>query len=56
VFDRFYQTDKTKDGAELGLSIAKAIYEQNSWKINCSEEGWGDEVYGGAKKKIKPLK
>ena len=35
VFDRFYQTDKTKEGSGLGLAIAKAICEQNSWKIKC---------------------
>ena len=35
IFDRFYQTDKTKDGAGLGLAIAKAICEQNNWQITC---------------------
>ena len=35
IFDRFYQTDKTKEGSGLGLAIAKAISEQNGWKINC---------------------
>lgn len=35
VFDRFYQTDKTKSGSGLGLAIAKAICEQNGWSINC---------------------
>lgn len=35
VFDRFYQTDKSKDGSGLGLAIAKALCEQNGWKINC---------------------
>ena len=35
IFDRFYQTDKTKEGSGLGLAIAKAICEQNGWKITC---------------------
>ena len=35
VFDRFYQTDKTKEGSGLGLAIAKAICEQNDWRISC---------------------
>lgn len=35
VFDRFYQTDKTKEGSGLGLAIAKAVCEQNKWKITC---------------------
>ena len=38
IFDRFYQTDKTKEGSGLGLAIAKAICEQNGWKINCESE------------------
>lgn len=33
IFDRFYQTDKTSEGAGLGLAIAKSISEQNGWKI-----------------------
>ena len=33
VFDRFYQTDKTAEGSGLGLAIAKAVADQNSWKI-----------------------
>lgn len=33
VFDRFYQTDKTKSGVGLGLSIAKQISEKNNWKL-----------------------
>ena len=36
VFDRFYQTDKTKGGSGLGLAIAKAICEQNNWQISCT--------------------
>ncbi len=35
IFDRFYQTDKTKDGSGLGLAIAKALCEQNDWRIAC---------------------
>ena len=33
VFDRFYQTDKTKDGVGLGLSIAKSVADRNHWKL-----------------------
>ena len=39
VFDRFYQTDKTKAGSGLGLSIAKALCEQNGWNIYCESSG-----------------
>ena len=35
IFDRFYQADKSKDGSGLGLAIAKALCEQNGWRINC---------------------
>ncbi len=38
IFDRFYQTDKTKEGSGLGLAIAKAICEQNGWKIVCDSD------------------
>lgn len=38
IFDRFYQTDKTHEGSGLGLSIAKAICEQNEWKISCESD------------------
>ena len=38
IFDRFYQTDKTKEGSGLGLAIAKAICEQNGWKISCESD------------------
>ena len=38
IFDRFYQTDKTHEGSGLGLAIAKAICEQNGWKINCESD------------------
>ena len=33
VFDRFYQTDKTKPGVGLGLSIAKQLAEKNHWDL-----------------------
>ena len=36
VFDRFYQTDKTAEGSGLGLAIAKALAEQNHWKIEAN--------------------
>lgn len=35
IFDRFYQTDKTKSGSGLGLAIASAICKQNNWQIHC---------------------
>ena len=35
VFDRFYQTDKTKVGSGLGLAILKALCEQNGWDAYC---------------------
>ena len=38
IFDRFYQTDKTKEGSGLGLAIAKALCEQNGWKITCESD------------------
>lgn len=38
IFDRFYQTDKTKSGSGLGLAIAKSLCEQNGWKISCESE------------------
>ncbi|MBQ9180588.1 HAMP domain-containing histidine kinase [Candidatus Saccharibacteria bacterium] len=34
VFERFYQTDKTKEGVGLGLSIAKSVAERNHWKLS----------------------
>ena len=39
IFDRFYQTDKTKAGSGLGLAIAKALCEQNGWEISCESTG-----------------
>ncbi len=38
IFDRFYQTDKTAEGSGLGLAIAKAVAEQNKWKIVAESE------------------
>lgn len=38
IFDRFYQTDKTREGSGLGLAIAKAMCEQNGWKISCESD------------------
>lgn len=34
IFDRFYQTDKTKSGSGLGLAIAKALCDQNHWQLS----------------------
>ena len=33
IFDRFYQTDKTKSGVGLGLAIAKKLAEENHWDL-----------------------
>ena len=33
LFERFYQVDKTSEGSGLGLAIAKAVADQNKWKI-----------------------
>lgn len=33
IFDRFYQMDKTAEGSGLGLAIAKAVADQNRWKL-----------------------
>ncbi len=38
VFDRFYQADKTVDGSGLGLAIAKAVVDQNNWKIRADSD------------------
>jgi signal transduction histidine kinase len=40
IFDRFYQADKTKDGSGLGLAIAKALCEQNGWRITCESRNY----------------
>lgn len=39
LFERFYQADKTTEGSGLGLAIAKAVAEQNNWKIWAESEG-----------------
>lgn len=36
LFDRFYQSDKTKEGVGLGLAIAASIAEKNDWKLSAS--------------------
>ena len=33
LFERFYQVNKTTEGSGLGLAIAKAVADQNKWKI-----------------------
>lgn len=33
IFDRFYQSDKTKSGVGLGLAIAKQIATNNKWSL-----------------------
>ena len=38
IFERFYQTDKTAEGSGLGLSIAKAVAEQNGWKLSVTSD------------------
>ncbi len=38
IFDRFYQADKSAEGVGLGLSIAKAAADRNSWKLTASAE------------------
>ncbi len=38
IFDRFYQTDKTRSGVGLGLAIAKQISEHNNWKIDATSD------------------
>ncbi|MBR0403118.1 HAMP domain-containing histidine kinase [Candidatus Saccharibacteria bacterium] len=34
IFDRFYQTDKTKSGVGLGLAIAQKLATANNWKLS----------------------
>ena len=38
VFDRFYQVDKSKPGAGLGLSIAKSLADKNNWKLSVTSD------------------
>ena len=38
IFDRFYQTDKTAEGSGLGLAIAKAVADQNRWKLAANSD------------------
>lgn len=38
IFDRFYQTDKTKSGVGLGLAIGKTIAEHNKWYLAASSD------------------
>lgn len=33
IFERFYQTDKTKSGVGLGLAIANQLAADNKWKL-----------------------
>jgi signal transduction histidine kinase len=45
LFERFYQVDKTTEGSGLGLAIAKAVAEQNNWKIWAESEGGITQFY-----------
>lgn len=38
IFDRFYQTDKTKSGVGLGLAIGKSIAEHNKWELTADSD------------------
>lgn len=38
IFDRFYQTDKSKPGVGLGLSIAKSLANKNNWKLEAASD------------------
>lgn len=38
IFDRFYQTDKTKNGVGLGLAIAQKLAEDNNWKLSADSD------------------
>lgn len=38
IFERFYQTDKSKPGVGLGLSIAKTIADRNNWKLTATSD------------------
>ena len=34
IFDRFYQSDKSKPGVGLGLAIAQALAQRNHWQLS----------------------
>lgn len=38
IFNRFYQTDKSKSGVGLGLAIAKQLADNNNWKLIASSD------------------
>lgn len=38
IFERFYQVDKTSEGAGLGLSIAKSVAERNGWELTAKSD------------------
>lgn len=38
IFDRFYQTDKTKSGVGLGLAIGKSIANHNKWDLKATSD------------------
>ncbi|MBQ9029296.1 HAMP domain-containing histidine kinase [Candidatus Saccharibacteria bacterium] len=38
IFDRFYQTDKTKSGVGLGLAIGKTIADHNKWHLTVDSD------------------
>lgn len=38
VFQRFYQTDKTKSGVGLGLAIGKKLAEMNGWRLEVDSD------------------
>ena len=38
IFERFYQTDKSKPGVGLGLSIAKSLADRNHWQLTVDSD------------------
>lgn len=38
IFDRFYQTDKSKNGVGLGLAIAKQVADSNHWRLSATSD------------------
>ena len=44
VFEKFYQADKTAEGAGLGLAIAWAVAERHGWRLGV-ESGGGKTVF-----------